>query len=146
MTKIYISGGPGSGKTTYAKNLSKVLKIPCFDLDEVKWINRKNAFNLHRPKEERLVLLNKILSEHKNWILEGVYFQDWIIPVIEQADEIIILKPSRHLRQFRIIKRSFRRMLHIEPKKHRENLITLFRLLKWSQEYERNTYRFYWKK
>lgn len=83
MPKIYISGGPGSGKTTYAKKLSQELNIPCFDLDKVKWINRPNAFNLRRSKEERLALLNKILSENKDWILEGVYFQDWIIPVIE---------------------------------------------------------------
>lgn len=59
MPKIYISGGPGSGKTTYAKKLSQELNIPCFDLDEVKWINRPNAFNLRRPKEERLALLKK---------------------------------------------------------------------------------------
>lgn len=28
-------------------------------------------------------------------------------------------------------------MFHIEPKKHRENPITLFRLLRWSHEYEK---------
>lgn len=82
-------------------------------------------------------MLNQILSENKDWILEGVYFQDWIIPVIEQADKVIILKPPRRLRQYRIIKRSIRRMFHIEPKKHRENPITLFRLLRWSHEYEK---------
>ena len=59
------------------------------------------------------------------------------IPVIEQADKVIILKPPRRLRQFRIIKRSLCRMFHVEPKKHRENPITLFRLLGWSHEYEK---------
>jgi len=137
MTKIYISGGPGSGKTTYAKKLSRQMGIPCFDLDEVKWINRKNAFNLRRPKEERSALLNKILSENENWILEGVYFQDWIQPVITQADTIIVLSPKRYLRQYRIIKRSVCRMIHIEPKKHSENPVALFKLLHWSHHYEK---------
>lgn len=137
MTKIYISGGPGSGKTTYAKRLATMMKIPCFDLDEVKWINRKDVFNLERPKEERIALLREILSKNKNWILEGIYFQDWIMPVIKQADKIIILKPHRWLRQCRIIKRSLKYILHIEPKKHKENLVTVFKLLAWSHDYEK---------
>ena len=136
MTKIYISGGPGSGKTTYAKFLSKQLNVPHFDLDEVKWIKGKNVFNQKRPKEERIALLNKILSENKDWILEGVYFQDWIIPVVEQADKIIVLKTPRRIRQIRIIRRSFRRAFHLEPKKHKENPIVLGKLLHWSHFYE----------
>lgn len=136
MIKIYISGGPGSGKTTYAKKLAKHLNIPCFDLDNVKWINDEKHFNERRSKKERAVLLNNILCNNKNWICEGVYFQDWIIPVIEKADKIIILRPSSAVRQYRIIRRSFMRMMHLVPKKHKENLITLFQLLKWSWDYE----------
>ena len=81
-------------------------------------------------------MLNKILSDNKDWILEGVYFQDWILPVVEQADKIIILKTPRYVRQFRIIRRSLRRALHFEPKKHKENPITLGKLLHWSHFYE----------
>ncbi len=29
MTRLYIAGGPGSGKTTYARYLSHRLGIPC---------------------------------------------------------------------------------------------------------------------
>ena len=137
MTKIYISGGPGSGKTTYAKKLSKQMAIPHFDLDEIKWVNHKGVFNQKRSKEERIALLNELLTQNQNWILEGVYFQDWIQPVVEQADSIIILQPPRYLRQFRIIRRSLRRMLYIEPPKYRENPIALFKLLSWSHKYEK---------
>ena len=42
MTKIFISGGPGSGKTTFAKKLAVENNIPHFDLDDIKWINQKN--------------------------------------------------------------------------------------------------------
>lgn len=136
MTKIYISGGPGSGKTTYAKKLSKKLNIPHFDLDEIKYINIPNTFNKERPKEERIALLDKLLKTHDNWICEGVYFRDWILPVVEQADKIIILTPSVWCRHFRVIKRSFRRLLHLEPKKHKENPLVLWALLRWSHVYE----------
>lgn len=36
MTKLYITGGPESGKTTYAKQLAQTLGVPCYDLDNVK--------------------------------------------------------------------------------------------------------------
>ena len=136
MTRLYVCGGPGSGKTTYAKQLAKQLNVPCFDLDEFKWINRPDVFNLERPKEERIALLNKAMTENKDWILEGVYYQGWILPVIDQADKVIVLMPPLWVRQWRIIKRSFRRMLHIDPKKHRENPFALWKLLAWSREYE----------
>ena len=136
MTKIFISGGPGSGKTTYAKKLSKELNIPHFDLDDIKWINEKNCFNCERPKEERFALRDKILSENDNWVIEGIYTKDWIIPILEQSDRIIILKPSTRVRQLRILKRWLKKILGIEPKNHKENLITLFKLLHWSKSYE----------
>jgi len=139
MTKIYISGAAGSGKTTYAKKLSKEFKINCFDLDEVKWINsgKNGVFNTERPKEERVKLLNKILTENENWICEGVYFQDWILPVVEKADEVIILNPPVYLRQYRIIKRSVKRLLNIEKAKFKETPKALFKLLSWNQHYNK---------
>ena len=137
MTKIFISGGPGSGKTTFAKKLATENHIPHFDLDDIKWINQKNNFNVERPKQDRLALRDKILSENDNWVIEGIYTKDWIIPILEHADRIIILKPSTTIRQWRIIKRSLRRMLHIEPKTHKENIVTLFKLLLWSRSYDK---------
>lgn len=137
MTKIYITGGPGSGKTTYAKKLAKKMNLPCFDLDDIKWINRTENINKSRPKEERKFLLNKILQENDHWICEGVYFQDWIIPIIEHADKVIILQTPRYLRQFRITKRSVRRMLGFAQKKHKENFVSFYNLLSWSHDYEK---------
>lgn len=137
MTKIFISGGPGSGKTTYAKKLAAQMNIPHFDLDDIKWINEKNNFNCERPREERLQLLDKILSENSDWVIEGIYTKDWITPILEQSDKIIILKPFTFVRQYRIIKRFIKRILHIEPKNHKENLITLLKLLRYSFEYDK---------
>jgi len=139
MTKIYISGAAGSGKTTYAKKLSKKLEIDCFDLDEVKWINSGNngTLNQERSKEERTELLNKILTENESWICEGVYFQDWITPVVEQADEVMILNPPVYLRQYRIIKRSLKRLLNVEEAKFKETPKALFKLLSWNHHYNK---------
>lgn len=136
--KIYIIGGPGSGKTTYAKKLSAKWCIPHFDLDEIKWVNggSQSPYNQKRSPEERTRLLNDILTQNNHWICEGVYFQDWIMPVIQQADIVLILQTSTWIRQYRIIKRSFRRLFHFDPPKYKETPLTLFRLLRWSQVYD----------
>ena len=36
--KIILIGTSGSGKTTFGNNLSKILKIPCTDLDDLFWL------------------------------------------------------------------------------------------------------------
>lgn len=138
MTRLYIAGGPGSGKTTYARYLSHRLGIPCLDLDTLKWERQGDSvvFNRKRDRNERVTLLHRFLSENPNWICEGVYFQDWIIPLLERADRVIVLKPNVWVRQFRIIRRSFRRRFGREPAKYHETLGALYRLLQWSQVYD----------
>ena len=134
MTKIFISGGSGSGKSTYAKKLSKQLDIPYFDLDDIYWITYSNK----RPKQERIKLLNQILQNNTDWIIDGVYFQDWIIPIIEQSDKIIIVNTPKYKRQYRIIKRFLSRIFFQKKKnEHQETVKTLFKLLLWSNNYEK---------
>ena len=137
MTKIFISGGPGSGKTTYAQELADKFNIPHFDLDDIKWKNQTKYCDCERTNAGKLALRDKILAENKNWIIEGVYTEDWIIPIIEQADKIIILKPPTWLRQYRIIRRSIRRLVHLEPRTHKESLVSVLKLLHLSGKYNK---------
>ena len=137
MTKIFIVGGPGSGKTTYAKKLAAEFGIPHFDLDSINWKNQIKCCDCERPKSERLALRDKILDGNDNWVIEGVYTGDWIIPFIEQADKIIILKTPTWIRQYRIIRRSFRRLFRLEPRTHKESLISVLKLLYWSGQYNK---------
>lgn len=59
--KIYIIGGPGSGKTFLANKLSNELNIPHFDLDDLQWDNPTVSYGTKRNIKERDELLNKIL-------------------------------------------------------------------------------------
>ena len=63
MTRLYIAGGPGSGKTTYARYLSHRLGIPCLDLDTLKWERQGDSvvFNRKRDRNERVALLHRFL-------------------------------------------------------------------------------------
>lgn len=132
MAKYFISGGSGSGKSTYAKQLSEQLNIPHFDLDDIYWI----TYGHSRPKRERDIMLNKILTTNPSWIIEGVYSSAWVIPIINDADKIIIINPPTWKRQWRIIKRYLVNRFDDTQNSHNETLTSVSKLLHWSQQYE----------
>ncbi len=136
--KIFIIGGPGSGKTTMAQKLSRQYNIPHFDLDEINWINNGKFYGIRRDKKERSMMLEKLLQSHADWVIEGVYFKEWINPIIEQADKIIILNPSKWLRCYRCAKRFFMRKFGAEHSSHKENLIDFFKLISWNYRYDKS--------
>ena len=130
-------GGSGSGKSTYAKKLSLEHNVSHFDLDELRWQNlNTKLYNQKRSEEERAIMLNNILNNNSDWICEGVYFKEWVHPILEQADEVLILQPKLWIRQYRCIKRSIKRMLHLEPSKHKDTLFSTYKLLRWSHDYD----------
>lgn len=131
--KIHIIGGPGSGKTTLAKQLSEELQIPHYDLDDLQWDNSA-GYGTKRDPSERDALLEQLLSED-DWIIEGVYCA-WCGRCFADADRIFLLEVPRRVYRRRIIRRFIRRKLGLEPGK-RETLKSLSALLKWADKYER---------
>lgn len=131
--KIRIIGGPGSGKTTLAKQLSEEFQIPHYDLDDLQWDNSA-GYGTKRDPKERDALLVQLLSED-DWIIEGVYYA-WCGRCFEDADRIYLLHVPRRVYRHRIIRRFFRRKLGLEPGK-RETLKSLSALLKWADKFER---------
>ena len=67
MTRIYITGGPGSGKTTLAKCITHQFNIPCFEMDLIGW---ENGVGAERPLEVRLRDVHEIAIQ-ANWVVEG---------------------------------------------------------------------------
>ena len=132
--KIHIIGGPGSGKTTLSKKLSEELGLPHYDLDDLMWNNRAEAYGTKRDPKERDALLDRILSQD-DWIIEGVYYA-WCVRCFAEADRIFLLEVPRRVYRRRIIRRFVRRKLHLEPGK-RETLRSLRNLLKWADKYQR---------
>ena len=133
--KIHIIGGPGSGKTYLANELSRNLGIPHFDLDELQWDNQSGDYGTKRDPNERDELLYKILQQD-DWIIEGVYYS-WCRKCFEQADRIYLLSVPRHIYQYRIIRRFVRRKIGLEKGK-KETLKSLTALLKWADKFQHN--------
>ena len=130
--KIHIIGGPGSGKSFLAKELSKRYGIPHYDLDDLFWNNDAQRYGTKRDPQERDATLDRILQE-KDWIIEGVYYA-WCLRCFEDADRIYLLDAPRHQKRHRIIRRFIRRKLALDDGK-RETLRSVSELLKWADHY-----------
>ncbi len=131
--KIHIIGCSGSGKTYLANALSKKYNISHFDLDDIQWDNNSKGYGTKRPLEERNVLLQEILCNNE-WIIEGVYYA-WVQQSFDEADIIYVLDMPSYLYKSRIIIRFIKRKLGIQKGK-RENLKSVYNLLKWTETFQ----------
>src|ERR1700692_3169235 len=95
VVRIHIIGGPGSGKTTLARNLSSRLHIPHYDLDKINW-EHENAL---------------AIAEGPAWVTEGIYLI-FTEPMLYHADQIVFLEVSWPIAAWRIIYRHVSNSLH----------------------------------
>ncbi len=131
--KIRIIGCSGSGKTYFAKRLSKKYNIPNFDLDDIQWDNSQNSYGIKMPIEKRDQMLKDIL-QYPNWIIDGVYYA-WVQQSFEEANIIYVMDMPKWLYKFRIIKRFIKRKIGLEKGK-KETLKTVCKLLKWTDTFQ----------
>lgn len=68
MKRIIIIGCPGSGKSTFARELQKRTNLPLYYLDMLYW----NADRTTVPKEEFRRRLGEVLQKDR-WIIDGNY-------------------------------------------------------------------------
>ena len=103
--RIIVFGGCGHGKGCFSRKLSGVLGIPTFDLDDVTFDkdHKKKVSDVIRDKE-----LAKIVKG-SDWIVEGAYAGDWLIPAVEKAELIIIIKINSLIALKRVLLRFLKR-------------------------------------
>ena len=107
MTKIYIIGPVGSGKTTLSKILSNKYNIKKYELDKVVWDDENG--NIKRTDDEIIKLFDEILN-NKSWIIEDVG-RSKFIKGREQTDIIYYIKISRLKSYLRVTKRWIKQKL-----------------------------------
>ena len=71
-TKIYIVGGPGSGKTTLAARLAEITGLPCYELDSIAYAEFGPRIP-QRPDHELAAEVAQIQAL-EGWVVEGMYF------------------------------------------------------------------------
>ena len=70
MKKVLILGCPGSGKSTFARKLSKKTELPIIYLDQLYWKADKTTVS-----EEELMMRVKTVVKNDQWIMDGNYLR-----------------------------------------------------------------------
>jgi len=99
--RFALIGLPGSGKSTFATKLGKLLHIPVHHLDQ----HQFEPGGKKRDKREFLAL-QKALVEEDAWVIEGCSFSTFEMR-FARADVVIYFFLPRYLCFWRMIKRIF---------------------------------------
>lgn len=123
MQKILILGSCGAGKSTFAKKLSKILKIKLIHLDQHYWKSNQKRTEKNEW-EEKIISLTK----ENQWIMDGNYRNTLDIR-IPRADTIIWLDFPAFICFYHVLKRKFKNN-RVDKIKFCEEKVD-FDLIKW---------------
>jgi glycosyltransferase involved in cell wall biosynthesis len=85
--RLFVTGGPGSGKSSFARRIASTSGIPAHHLDDIARVGGGNG--PERPLEDRMHAIDLILDQD-DWVAEGIHL-DWTDRLMAGADQIIWL-------------------------------------------------------
>nr|BFF06909.1 hypothetical protein GCM10023233_18780 [Brevibacterium otitidis] len=104
MQRVAVVGSSGSGKTTVARQLAKILGAPYVELDAVHW---KPNWTPADPAEIRRRVQQEVA--HDTWVIDGNYQSIVGSLIWDRADTVVWVNPSRVRSTWRVIRRTIRR-------------------------------------
>ncbi|MDW0118796.1 hypothetical protein QTL97_17875 [Sporosarcina thermotolerans] len=131
--KIFIMGIVASGKTTYAKELSKQMGLPFVELDTVVYHN-VDGIRVKRTPQEQVQVIHQ-MNAKGCWIAEGVYRPSYHL-LLDLADIIIWLDPPLWKRKYRILSRHMKQVIGVEECAYEPDFQMLRNMYKWTKQFE----------
>jgi len=89
--KVLVFGNSGSGKSTFARQLSREQSLPHLDLDTIVWEPGEVA--VQRPPEAIAASLAEFLAENQRWVIEGCY-GELVEATSAHCTELVFLNPG----------------------------------------------------
>ena len=108
VLRIHVTGASGSGTSTLGAMLADRFDIPHFDIDDYFWMPTDPPYASMRPVEERIRLIEGILSGLESWILTGSCM-GWGDGLVQAADLIVFLHLPGSVRLERLDRREAER-------------------------------------
>lgn len=100
MRKVMIIGQPGSGKSTFARRLAEITRLPVFHIDQIHWMPGW----VERSQEEKTRLCLAVHRQPK-WIFEGGHSPTWE-DRLAHADTLIWIDMGVARRMMRVLRRT----------------------------------------
>ncbi len=104
--RVFIIGGPGSGKTTLGARIAATLDAPNYELDVIGY---ENGAGPERSLAEKQSAVDAIAAK-ESWVVEGI-FTGWTDPLAVAADVIIWLDVPWPVARHRIVLRHLKASL-----------------------------------
>ena len=140
MRKVNVVGGPGSGKTSFSKQVANTLGVEFLELDAVNW--QKNWKSLEVAKfVERI---ESFLDDNPSgWVIDGSYKHVIGSVVVDAADTIVFLRIPLIISVPRVARRSFQRIVSKQLLwgTNRESIKGALHLLWWTIKFHRRRIR-----
>lgn len=108
MKLIHIFGSSGSGTTTLARAICERFGFKMIDIDDVFWEPTDPPFTVKRKEEERIEIIEKILSQHEKVVMSGA-FVGWGDVFISRLDLAVYLHMPLDVRIDRVMHREAKR-------------------------------------
>ncbi|WP_339252252.1 hypothetical protein NSQ43_00895 [Sporosarcina sp. FSL W8-0480] len=131
--KIFIMGIVASGKTTYAKELSKQIGLPFVELDAVVY-HTVDGNRVKRTPDEQVQVIHQ-MNAKGCWIAEGVYRPSYHL-LLDLADIIIWLDPPLWKRKVRILSRHMKQVIGVEECAYKPDFQMLRNMFNWTKQFE----------
>ncbi len=130
LNKILVIGCVGCGKSTYAKKLSKKLKVPVYGIDE---IVHDDVAGVRRSLDEQKKLIKQVDANDK-WIIEGALREELYF-LLDMADLIIMIDLDRDIVEHRVMTRYIKQQRGIEKINYKVNKDFLEMMLGYVDKY-----------
>ena len=128
MTRVFIIGGPGSGKTTLGRRLARLLDIPLVELDAIGYEDGAGPARSSAAREADV----KVIARQDVWVAEGAFI-GWTEPLAMAADHVIWLDVPWRIARSRIVSRHVRASLG--GNNRHKGLLKLWRFLQFANTY-----------